>query len=142
MRKEKKALTILIVDDNEKDLILLESMLLQLGFRKILKALGGEEGIIMASGHLPDLIFLDIMMPDMSGGVVREYLINNPETKDIPTIFLTSIIKKSEQKDIGQLSGGNIIIAKPYSSKELSEVIEKTFVNSPNDSKNSFNETS
>ncbi len=138
MRKEKKALTILIVDDNEKNLILLESMLLQLGFRKILKARGGEEGIIMASGHLPDLIFLDIMMPDMSGGVVREYLINNPETKDIPTIFLTSIIKKSEQKDIGQLSGGNIIIAKPYSSKELSEVIEKTFVNSPNDSKSSF----
>jgi response regulator RpfG family c-di-GMP phosphodiesterase len=68
----------------------------------------------------------------------KKALTINPETKDIPTIFLTSIIKKSEQKDIGQLSGGNIIIAKPYSSKELSEVIEKTFVNSPNDSKSSF----
>jgi len=48
------------------------------------------------------------------------------KTKNIPTIILSSIITKDEQKNMQYLKGGDIIIAKPYSSDELSEAIDKS----------------
>jgi CheY-like chemotaxis protein len=60
---EKEKLKILIVDDNAKDLKLLELKLMQLGFRNIIKARGGMEALKLALRHLPDLICLDLMMP-------------------------------------------------------------------------------
>ncbi len=64
---EKEELKILIVDDNEKDLKLLEIRLTQLGFRNVVKAMEGTEALELARKHLPDLIFLDFMMPGMDG---------------------------------------------------------------------------
>jgi len=103
---------------------------LQLGFRSIVKARGGMEGLELAMKHLPDLIFLDIIMPDVDGGKVEEKLNENPETKHIPVVFVSSIIDKDEEKRIGgRLGGGEIIIAKPYSSGEILKAIEKTLGN-------------
>ncbi len=67
MEKEKEELKILIVDDSEKDLKLLESKLAQLGFCNVIKAREGLEALELAQKHLPDLIFLDFMMPGMDG---------------------------------------------------------------------------
>jgi DNA-binding NtrC family response regulator len=64
---EKEDLKILNVDDNEKDLKLLELKLIQLGFRNIIKVRGGMEALKLALRHLPDLICLDFMMPEMDG---------------------------------------------------------------------------
>ncbi len=64
---EKEELKILIVDDNEKDLKLLESKLTQLDFRNVIKAREGTEALELARKHLPDLIFLDFIMPGMDG---------------------------------------------------------------------------
>jgi CheY-like chemotaxis protein len=125
MKKGKEHLRVLIVDDNETDLKLLEAKLQQLGFRHLIKAKSGKEGVELAKEHLPDLIFLDIIMPKMDGGKVKEYLKENPKTKDIPTIFLSSIISKDEEKRLKSVSGGHIIIAKPYSTDELMRAIDK-----------------
>ena len=123
---EKEDLKILIVDDNEKDLKLLELRLTQLGFRKIIKARDGQEALKLALRHLPDLICLDLMMPGLDGGRVKERLKEDHKTKNIPTIVLSSIITKDEQKNMQYLKGGDIIIAKPYSSDELLEAIDKS----------------
>ena len=123
---EKEKLKILIVDDNEKDLKLLELKLIQLGFRNIIKARDGQEAIKLALRHLPDLICLDLMMPKLDGGMVKERLKKDHKTKNIPTIVLSSIITKDEQKNMQYLKGGDIIIAKPYSSDELLEAIDKS----------------
>ncbi len=123
---EKEDLKILIVDDNEKDLKLLEIRLIQLGFRNIIKARGGMEALKLALRHLPDLICLDLMMPEMDGGMVKERLKEDHKTKNIPTIVLSSIITKDEQRSMQYLKGGDIIIAKPYSSDELLEAIDKS----------------
>ncbi len=64
---KKEELKILIVDDNEKNLKLLESKLAQLGFCNVIKARGGMEALELAQKHLLDLIFLDFMMPGMDG---------------------------------------------------------------------------
>ncbi len=73
---EKENLKILIVDDNEKDLKLLELKLIQLGFRNIIKARDGQEALKLALRHLPDLICLDLMMPGLDGGMVKEQITN------------------------------------------------------------------
>ena len=123
---EKEDLKILIVDDNEKDLKLLEIRLTQLGFRNIIKARDGQEALKLVLKHLPDLICLDLMMPGLDGGMVKERLKDDHKTKNIPTIVLSSIITKDEQKNMQYLRGGDIIIAKPYSSDELLEAIDQS----------------
>ena len=125
MKKQKDKMKILIVDDNEKDLKLLESMLFQLGFEDTVKSRHGMEALELVKTQHPNLIFLDIIMPGIDGGAVKEALKEKPETKDIPTIFLSSIISKEEEKRIGRLAGGEIILAKPYSSEELQKVRDK-----------------
>lgn len=62
-------------------------------------------------------------MPGIDGGALKELLTKNPETKDIPTIFLSAIITKKEQKSLEQSKTSNIIIAKPYSADEILKAI-------------------
>jgi len=64
---KKEELKIFIVDDNERDLKLLESKLTQLDFRNVMKVREGTEALELAKKHLPDLIFLDFMMPGIDG---------------------------------------------------------------------------
>jgi len=128
MAKEKKDLKILIVDDDEKDLKLLEIKLSQLGFSNVIKAEGGKEALELAREHLPDLILLDIAMPGLDGGQVRHLLDENPKTKDIFTVFISSFVTDEETKRLEGMIRGHLIIAKPYTSDKLSEVINKASV--------------
>jgi CheY-like chemotaxis protein len=125
MTKKKDELRILIVDDDEKSLRLLASKLWQLGFRDIIKCREGNQAVSLAKIHFPDLVFLDIMMPEMDGGEVKQLLNQNCKTKNIPIIFVSAIISRSEAKRMERLVGGDIIIAKPYSSEDLSDAINE-----------------
>ena len=130
MSKTKEELKILIVDDDEMALKLLELKLMQLGFNNIFKESRSTEAFETAMKLLPDLIFLDIIMPGMDGGKVKKQLAENPWTEDIPVVFLSAIISKGEEKRLGgHLTGGGIIISKPYSSDEILNAIEKTLGN-------------
>jgi len=124
MGKEKADIKILIVDDNAKDLKLLELRLLELGFRNIVQATNGMEALELAQIHLPDLILLDIIMPGMNGGEIKQQLSDDQNTKDTPTVFITSIIRKDEEKSLGH-AGKHILLAKPYSPDELLKAINK-----------------
>ncbi len=126
MGEEREKVKILIVDDSDRDSKLLEARLLQLGYQNLVKARQGTEALELARKHLPDVIFLDIIMPGLDGGAVKQILKEDPKTKDIPTIFLSSIINKKEQHSIrGKTGGGGVIIAKPPSLEELSAAIDK-----------------
>ena len=80
---------VLVIDDNEDILRLVEATLQRSEF-KVLKASGGREGIQIAREQKPDLILLDIMMPDVDGFMTSNFLKQYPETKNIPIIFLTA----------------------------------------------------
>ena len=123
MGKEKETLKILIVDDSEIDLEFLQAQLEGLGFQNIIRCGDSRDANRLARQHRPDLILLDIMMPELSGGEVRGLLSENPVTREIPVIYISSIIKKEEQKPLEDLSGDQIIIAKPYNAEEISKTI-------------------
>ena len=91
---------------------------------KVTTAGNGEEGLQLAKQLQPDLILLDIMMPDMSGAEVAEELLLDPRTKNIPIIFITALVRKEEvQKEAGFM-GGREFIAKPVGREELIRRIE------------------
>jgi len=109
---------ILIVDDELDVLTVLGARLSKSGY-SVIKADNGKDALIMAKKEHPDLILLDIMMPDCDGGIVAQNLKNDPVTKDIPVIFLTCLVTKDEEAKVGHAIAGNFFIAKPYDPEKL-----------------------
>jgi len=109
--------TILIVDDNPKNLQVLGTILKQTGYQ-IIVAQNGFQTLKTVKKISPELILLDIMMPEMDGFEVCKKLKELPETKEIPVIFLTA---KTETEDIieGFKAGAVDYVVKPFNSSEL-----------------------
>ena len=120
--------TILIVDDEKKIRELIDLRLSAEGF-KVIQAADGHEGMQQARKHSPDLILMDVMMPKMDGAEAVNELQQDPATKDIPVIFLTSMITKEEEKS--QAFGIQLdtkqhrFIAKPFETENLLAEIHK-----------------
>jgi two-component system cell cycle response regulator DivK len=83
-------LLVLIVDDNEKNLKLARDVLRAGGFRT-LEAASGAEGIALAAAHLPDVILMDLRLPDMDGKDAARKLGEGARTARIPIVALTSV---------------------------------------------------
>lgn len=115
---------ILIADDDEVFLKLVDRDLSKEGYA-VLLAKDGEEAITIAKSQTPDLILLDINMPEIGGGEVGDMLKNDPQTQGIPVIFLTGLLTKEEEERMGHTIGGNFFIAKPYNLKGLLQEINK-----------------
>ena len=116
---------ILIVDDEKDTLAVLEKALTAEGY-SIITADNGKDAIMLAKSKQPEIIMLDILMPGMDGAEVAARLKENPETKNIPVIFLTCLLSKKEQGEKeGHVIKGYVFIAKPYSVEELLAQIER-----------------
>jgi len=108
---------VLIVDDNPVNVSLLEGILAPHGFRTT-SAVCAADAFACLEHELPDLILLDIMMPDMDGYQAARRIKLSLATKDIPIIFLTA---KTETDDIvaGFEAGGIDYLTKPFNAREL-----------------------
>lgn len=115
---------ILVVDDDAKELELYQDILLSQGF-EVLTAGNGEDGLKLAIANTPDLILLDVMMPKKDGGKVSQDLLRNDKTKDIPVIYLTSIITEEEVKAQHGVVSGRFIISKSSNRAELVQRINE-----------------
>lgn len=109
--------TILVVDDEQDLLDLLEYNLKKEGFH-VIKADDGEEGIELARKHQPNLILLDIMMPNMDGMEVCRQLREDPQSREVPIIFLTA--RSDEKTEVEGLNlGADDFVTKPISTRKL-----------------------
>ncbi|MBF0288719.1 MAG: hybrid sensor histidine kinase/response regulator [SAR324 cluster bacterium] len=108
--------TVLIVDDTPENIKVVMGVLRDQ--YKLMAALNGPEALEIAEKNHPDLILLDIMMPEMDGYAVCQQLKKMPETKDIPIIFLTA---KTQPEDIvkGFEQGAVDYVTKPFNVMEL-----------------------
>lgn len=114
---------ILIADDDVDFRKVLSIRLASAGY-DFLEAADGKEAIGIAKEKKPDLIILDIMMPQMDGMSMSQQLKESEVTKNIPIIFLSGLVDKTtETHDLE--SGQNIIFAKPYEANELLAAIDK-----------------
>ena len=115
---------ILIVDDEPEVLWVLEKRLANWGYQ-VVKAGGGRSAVRLAREEDPDLVILDIDMPEMDGGEVAAVLRESDETKDIPIIFLTCLFTQTEEKRDGKAAGRSIFMSKPYNPEDLQAEIER-----------------
>lgn len=119
---------ILIIDDEEKFTKYVKLNLESTGNYEVMVASNGLNGLEAAGKFKPDLILLDIMMPDMDGTEVFERLKSQESCENIPVVFLTAIVTKREVVAKGSNIGGHPFIAKPVTLENLISGIEKNIV--------------
>ena len=116
---------ILIVDDSPSQLLGIQRIVEKLG-HEILTATDGAAGVETAKAELPDLVLMDVVMPNLNGFQATRTLARDASTKHIPVILVTT---KDQDTDRmwGMRQGARAYITKPFSEDELSEVIERVF---------------
>ena len=113
---------ILIVDDTPANLRLLSQMLTERGY-KVRAVLSGPQALMAAQAAPPDLILLDIRMPEMDGYEVCQRLKTGEQTRDIPVLFI-SALSETEDKIKAFTVGGVDYITKPFQVKEVLARVE------------------
>ncbi len=114
---------ILVVDD-EKDVVELLKFLLEKDGYQVVTAFNGREALASAQENNPDLILLDVMMPEMDGYTVQTQLLDIPNTKNIPIIILTA---KGQLRDVFAMSANvKAYIEKPFDPKTLRTKIQES----------------
>jgi CheY-like chemotaxis protein len=117
---------VLVIDDEFDFCYFIKKNLMQSGPFDVLIATGGTEGIELAQKEEPDIILLDLFMPDMPGEDVAAALKENTVTADIPILFVTALASNDDISDsAGNKIGDNYIMPKPIRTKKLIETIMK-----------------
>ncbi len=114
---------ILIVED-EESLLKLESILLSSKGYNVTGVMDGKAALKEVQLNRPDLVILDIMLPEMDGFEVCRQIKQNPETSNIPVVMLTAK-KNSQDLARGQEVGSDAYITKPFKSSKVLDTIQE-----------------
>ena len=123
---EKRARILLIDDD--PDYVSATKAILETGPYDIEEAYGGEEGLAKVDNVRPDLIILDVMMPDIDGYKVCQMLKENSRWKSIPVLLLTAVVKNLRSTrythEMGMLTDADDFLDKPVDPSVLLKFVE------------------
>lgn len=108
---------IMVVDDSELNLMMMESFIDPMG-HTVMTAKNGREALEKINAELPDLVLLDVMMPEMDGFEVCRRLKSNDRTRHIPVIIITAL-DKVEDNVIGIEAGADDFLTRPFEQKIL-----------------------
>ncbi len=122
--------TVLIVEDNELNMKLFHDLLEAHGINTI-ETRDGTKVLEIAREKKPDLILMDIQLPEVSGLEVTKWLKEDPELKHIPVIAVTAFAMKGDEQKIRE-GGCEDYISKPISVSRFLEVIESYLKKNPN----------
>jgi two-component system cell cycle response regulator DivK len=114
---------VLIVDDNEMNVKLARDVLRFAGFRT-LEARTGSEGLSLATEHLPDVILMDIRLPDIEGTAALRRLKDKLKTASIPVVALTSFAMKGDRERF-LAAGFDGYLEKPISVKDFPQDVRR-----------------
>jgi two-component system, cell cycle response regulator DivK len=114
---------VLIVEDNEKNMKLVRDLLQIKGFRT-LEADNATEGIALAAAHQPNLVLMDIQLPDMDGVAALGRLKAEPATTRIPVVALTAFAMKDDEARF-MAAGFDGYLVKPINVRELPEQVRQ-----------------
>lgn len=115
------AKTVLIVEDNELNMKLFNDLLEAHGYGT-LQTRSGVEAVELARTHHPDLILMDIQLPEVSGLQVTQWLKDDDELKDIPVIAITAFAMKGDEERIRQ-GGCEAYLSKPIQVAKFIETV-------------------
>jgi PAS domain S-box-containing protein len=116
--------TVLYIEDNLANLRLVERILAHVGSVEVISAMQGKLGLEFARAHRPDMILLDLHLPDMTGEDVAAALKRDPETRDIPIVILTAAAHASQRRRLLDL-GVHAYLTKPFNVAEMLTIVEQ-----------------
>jgi two-component system cell cycle response regulator DivK len=106
---------VLVIDDNQNNLTL-EGDLLEVAGYQVFLADNASRGIAIAKAERPDVIIMDVRLPDMRGSVAAEMLRNNPLTASIPIVFVTASVMPGGREEIRGIANSGFI-GKPIDTR-------------------------
>lgn len=115
---------ILLIDDEETFTRTLKSYLEKTGRYEVRAEHEGARGLQAVREFAPDLVLLDVIMPDADGGHVAAQIREDLRMRAVPIVFLTAVVSREETSAHGGTIGGNEFLAKPVSAKEVLACIE------------------
>ena len=116
--------TILIVEDNDKNMKLACDVLQAKGY-STLEAVNGEDGVRLALAHKPDLVLMDIQLPDINGIEAFARIRANADTAAVPVVAFTASVTPLDRHRFTD-AGFDGLIGKPINLKEFLETVRKT----------------
>ncbi len=116
---------LLLVDDEEAFAGILKLNLEEDGAYEVMVQTDGTKAVETARAFQPDLILLDVVMPDSDGGQIGAELLADRALQSIPIVFLTAAISQKELEGPYGMVGGRLFIAKPVDKRVLIQVIEQ-----------------
>jgi two-component system cell cycle response regulator DivK len=117
------AKTVLIVEDNELNMKLFHDLLEAHGYQTV-GTRSGIEALDLARKHRPDLVLMDIQLPEVSGLEVTKWLKDDPQLKSIPVVAVTAFAMKGDEEKIRE-GGCEGYLAKPISLTSFLETVER-----------------
>lgn len=113
--------TVLVIDDSPSEMAKFRDMLAKNNFR-VLEAANGEQGCAMATEHLPDVILMDVVMPEMNGFQATRKITRGKTTSHIPVVIIST---KNQETDRvwGKRQGAKEYLTKPVDESELMRII-------------------
>ncbi|MBS0343270.1 MAG: response regulator [Proteobacteria bacterium] len=114
---------ILIVEDNDKNAKLARDLLQAKGYAT-LEAATGEQGVLLAQAHLPDLVLMDIQLPGISGIEAFGRIRGDARTARLPVVAFTASVTEVERRRVAQ-AGFDAFVSKPISLKEFLGTIQR-----------------
>jgi len=115
--------TILIVEDNEKNMKLARDILRAKGYAT-LEAVNGRDGVKLALQHKPDLVLMDIQLPDINGIEAFERIRADATTATVPVVAFTASVTVNDRSRIGD-AGFDGFLGKPINLKEFVETVRR-----------------
>ncbi len=122
---ERRPVRVLMVDDEPSLTRLTKLNLEETGRYEVRVVNKAREALAAAREFHPDIVLLDIMMPDGNGGDLAADMREDAQLKDLPVVFLTAAVKRSELGSCQGRIGGRTYLAKPVSTEELTACIDK-----------------
>jgi len=120
-----KTKRILVIDDEPSSTSTMKVNLERSGAYSVCTENHASRALETARHFRPDIVFLDVMMPEIDGGHLAAQIKSDPEFKSVPVVFLTAIVSREETTANGATIAGHFFIAKPASLPALTDCIEK-----------------
>jgi CheY-like chemotaxis protein len=122
-RRERRSQKILLAED-ETHLRALLSITLSLEHYDVIEARGGAEALALAQAHHPDLVLLDVRMPNVDGLEVCRRIKTDPVLKDTPVVMVSALAMPDDRR-AGRAAGADLYVTKPFSPQQLVEIVSR-----------------